>query len=248
VIKTDYSKESLVSNLQGIDAVVSFLSHAGDAQATLIEAAVAAGVKRFLPSEFGHDTANPEVTRIIPILAGKRAIVELLQKQPTITWTAVSTSVFFDFCFVRGITGIDVKNAKATIWDEGTVPFAATNLPLIGRTIVKLLTDPAAYEESKNAYIYTASHITTQAELLALTEKITGKKFEVTHINGLETLKENEAKIAKGDFSAVLPLLQATAFTKIDGKAFADIRPKGLFNEKYGVTDVSLEEDLKKLI
>jgi hypothetical protein len=206
-------------------------------------------VKRYIPSEFGHNTASAKVRSVLPIFAGKRKIVELLEsKESQLSWTGIITGLFFDFGFKKGLAGIDLPNNQASVWDAGDVPFSATNVSLIGETIVKLLTDPAAYEDSKNKYIYTASHTLTQKQLLSATEKATGKTFEVTTINGQELVEENKAKIAKGDFSAVLPLIRAIAFVKFDGEALADYRPLGIFNEKYGVKDVSLEEDVKNLV
>lgn len=57
VVKTDFDLESLTKILQGRDAVVSFLPIVSLAsQAVVIEAAIAAGVKRFIPSEYGSDS------------------------------------------------------------------------------------------------------------------------------------------------------------------------------------------------
>jgi hypothetical protein len=141
-----------------------------------------------------------------------------------------------------------LKTGKATLWDDGSVPFATTNVGIIGETLVKVLTDPAAYEDSKNSYIYLASHTTTQAELFAAAEKATGKKFDVTVINGSQTLEENKEKLSKGDFSSIGPLIQAVAFAKIDGESLTDYRELGIFNEKHGVKDIPLEEDVKRVI
>jgi len=252
VIKASYTKESLVPALKGQDAVISFVSSSAagdDGQVALVEAAVEAGVSRYIPSEFGHNTNNDKVRAIVPLFNSKRKIVELLKtKESQLSWTGIVTGLFFDWGFKAGFTGFDVPNAKATIWDEGDIPLSTTNLPLIGATIVKLLTDPAAYEDSKNKYIYTASHTLTQKQVLAAVEKATGKTFEVTKVNGQEQVKENQAKLAKGDFSGVLQLLKAVAFVKIDGEDLADFRPYGIFNEKYGVKDVSLDDDVKGLV
>lgn len=58
VTKSDFSLKSLTEAFEGKDAVVSMLPiDAAADQAVLIEAAIAAGVKRFLPSEYGSDSA-----------------------------------------------------------------------------------------------------------------------------------------------------------------------------------------------
>lgn len=58
VIKSDFSEESLVQALKGQDAVVSMLPiMALGEQAKVAEAAIKAGVKRFIPSEYGSDSS-----------------------------------------------------------------------------------------------------------------------------------------------------------------------------------------------
>jgi hypothetical protein len=156
--------------------------------------------------------------------------------------------VFFDWGMEQRFLGIDLKAKKATLWDGGKAPFTATNVRTIARSIVKLLTDPTAYEESKNKYIYTASHNTSQAEILAVAEKVTGAKFDVETVSGEKIFTENKEKLQKGDMSAVFPLIQALAFATIDGKHLCDLQTMGIFNDKYGVKDVSLEEDIKRLV
>lgn len=249
VIKTDYTKDNLVSALKDQDAVVSLLGSPGlaDAQLALIDAAAEAGVKRFIPSEFGHNTGNKKIVDLVPIFGGKRKFVERIQSHSSLTWTAVITGLFFDWGFKRG-TIVDVKNGTATVWDNGDVPFSTTNLHIIGQTLVKILTDSAAYEDSKNQYVYLASHTTTLNEVIAATEKVTGKKVEVTKIDGAQRVAEGKKKLAKGDFAGIRYLIAGVAFSRVNGDALADYREYGIFNDKHGIKDISLEEDVKNLV
>jgi hypothetical protein len=164
-----------------------------------------------------------------------------------LTWTAVITGLFFDWGFKRG-TIVDAKNGTATVWDDGDVPFSTTNLQTIGQTLVKLLTDSAAYEDSKNKYIYLASHTTTQNEVIAAAEKATGKTFEITKIDGAQRVAEGKDKLSKGDLLGIRYLIAGVAFSRIEGDALADYREFGIFNDKHGIKDVSVEEDVKKLV
>lgn len=62
VVKSDFNVESLSKVFEGKDAVISFLPILSlEAQAIAIEAAIVAGVKRFIPSEYGSDStvSNP---------------------------------------------------------------------------------------------------------------------------------------------------------------------------------------------
>jgi len=249
VVKTDYTKDSLAPLLKDQDAVLSFLGSPGlgDAQLALIDAAAEARVKRFIPSEFGHNTGNDKIVDLVPLFGGKRKFVERIKTHPSLTWTAVITGLFFDWGFKRG-TIADVKNGTATVWDDGNVPFSTTNLHIIGQTLVKVLTDPTAYDDSSNKYIYLASHTTTQNEIVAAAEKASGKKLEITKVDGAQRVAEGKELLAKGDFTGIRYLIAGVAFSKINGDALADYREYGIFNDKHGIKDISLEEDVKNLV
>jgi len=95
VVRSSYTADAF----KGQDAVISFIGGSGTGdQKTIIDAAIEAGVKWFLPSEFGSDNANPEVVRNIPIFSGKAQIVDYLKrKEDQISWTAVACGFFFDW-------------------------------------------------------------------------------------------------------------------------------------------------------
>ncbi|KAI4126759.1 MAG: hypothetical protein LQ347_004844, partial [Umbilicaria vellea] len=99
VHKTDYSEASLVSAFKGQDAVVSTVSgQAIRTQTSIIDAAIKAGVKRFIPSEFGSDTANPKAVELVPVFKGKESIVNYLKGKESdgLSWTCLCNGPFFD--------------------------------------------------------------------------------------------------------------------------------------------------------
>jgi len=254
VITSDYSPTSLAHAFAGQDAVISILglSAVGDPQYALVEAAVKAGVKRFLPSEFGLDNASAQLLDVLPPFRVRTELIDTLKAKQAagspMEWTAFITGMFLDWGLRTGFLGVDVEQRTAEIWDDGDVPFTATNLAVVARTVVKLLTDAAAYKASRNAYIYTGSVTTTQKELLAATEKATNAKFGVTRIESQKLIEESTAKLAGGDGVAVLPLVKAVAFARFDGEALTDLRKYGLFNEKFGIKDDSTEEIVATLV
>jgi hypothetical protein len=254
VITTDYSPSSLALALAGQDAVISLLglSAIGDQQYALIEAAIKAGVKRFLPSEFGLDTASAQLLAVVPPFRVRAELIDNLKaKQATgspIEWTAVVTGMFLDWGLRTGFLDVNVEQRTAELWDDGDVPFTVSNLPIVARTVVKLLTDAAAYDASRNAYIYTGSATTTQKELLAATEKATNAKFEVTNIESQKLIAESTTKLAGGDYTAVIFLVKAVAFARYQGEALTDLRKYGLFNEKFGIKDDPIEESVATVV
>lgn len=100
VHETNYSKDALVSILQGQDVVVSCIPRTKfEDQRTVADACVSAGVKRFLPSEYGGDTTLPDIEKRISFTAGKREFGEYLvgKESEGLTWTRVFTGPFFDW-------------------------------------------------------------------------------------------------------------------------------------------------------
>ena len=102
VRKTDYSSpETIAEAFKGQDAVVSTIATAGiGQQQAVVDAAIKAGVKRFIPSEFGMDTTT--ITGgAAKILGGKIALQGVLDKAAKenegFSWTGISTGMFFDW-------------------------------------------------------------------------------------------------------------------------------------------------------
>ncbi|KAH7113713.1 hypothetical protein B0J11DRAFT_541151 [Dendryphion nanum] len=64
--------DSLKSSMEGQDVVISMIGlGTADIQQKIIDSAIAAGVKRFIPSEFCPDTRKQEVVDVIPTLPAK---------------------------------------------------------------------------------------------------------------------------------------------------------------------------------
>jgi uncharacterized protein YbjT (DUF2867 family) len=95
------STDALTEALKGQDAVVSTVGTAAASdQKTIIDAAVAAHVKRFIPSEFGYNTREARGTILGGLLKAKIEtvdyLIELSQKHDWFTWTGLSTGTLFD--------------------------------------------------------------------------------------------------------------------------------------------------------
>lgn len=99
-MKSDYSDTSLVEAFKGQDAVVSALGAGGFAEEIkIIDAAVKAGVKRFLPSEYSCNAQNAKTNALIPIVRLKVQTNEYLKAQESkgLSWTAIITGPAFDW-------------------------------------------------------------------------------------------------------------------------------------------------------
>lgn len=96
----DYPEAEVLEAFKGQDAVVSTIASAGVVkQISIVDTAIKAGVKRFVPSEFVSDTLNQKAAALLPqIFKGKVETVEYLKKKQKegLTWTAFVTGQFFE--------------------------------------------------------------------------------------------------------------------------------------------------------
>jgi hypothetical protein len=243
VIRADYSStDSLTSAFKGQDAVVSLVGTFGfTEQQKLIDAAIAAGVKRFLPSEYGSNTQDARVLAKVPIFQPKVDTVKYLKSvEDKISWSSVITGPFFDWCLKVGFFQIDINSKTATLVDNGTNTFSTTNLATIGKAVVKVLEKS---ELTKNQYVFVSSFETSQKQILEGVEKITGEKFTVAEgITGKGLREEGLAKMQKQDFTGAYDLIKAQSF----GEGGLDnLQAEGLWNEKLGLEKEDFESSLK---
>lgn len=99
-VSDDYPGPELLEAFKGQDAVISLVPTASAAQQKpFIDAAINAGVKRFVPSDFGTDSSNDKAVEVLPsFFKGKRDIEEYLRTKEDkgLTWTAFVTGIFFE--------------------------------------------------------------------------------------------------------------------------------------------------------
>jgi len=56
-------------------------------------------VKRFVPAEFGSNTANAKAVELVPIFKGKEEVTNYLKSKESegLSWTAIVNGPFFDW-------------------------------------------------------------------------------------------------------------------------------------------------------
>lgn len=103
VLRGDYEDRTFLQDgLKGIDALVLCVGTLiPDTQVPFIDAAVSAGVKWIIPSEFGTDSGNPEYAAEVPIIPPKVAVQEYLNEQMAKTqskfmWTGIINGLILD--------------------------------------------------------------------------------------------------------------------------------------------------------
>ena len=152
------------------------------------------------------------------------------------------TGGFFDWGLKVGFLGFDGASKTATIFDGGDATFSSTNLHQIGVATVKALEKA---DETKNQYVFVSGFQTSQNEILAAAEKVTGAKWTVKQVTAKDEIEVGRAKVQKGDYSGIKELIQGATFAK--EQQLGDFSSQGLWNDKLGVPKEDLEETVKAI-
>ncbi|KAH7116336.1 putative isoflavone reductase like protein P3 [Dactylonectria macrodidyma] len=168
----DYNdSNSLVEALKGQDAVVSTLSREATLlQLSLIDAAVTAGVKRFIPSEFGGNLQNPNSRQLLNYKEKVQVKEHLEKKSKTheITYTYIYNNVFMDWAIETGIL-LNLKHAKIHLYDGGERQVSMITMPTAAQAVVAILLHP---EETKNRPVCIHEAFLSQKQLLAFAKEV----------------------------------------------------------------------------
>ncbi|MCJ1319497.1 hypothetical protein MMC15_004833 [Xylographa vitiligo] len=248
-IGDDFPEAELLAAFKGQDAVVSTLSHAATGHKAIIDAAVHAGVKRFVASEFGSNTNNANLMALLPAVFGPKVeVVSYLKEQAAttgLTWSAFVTGAFFDWGLTSGFLGFDLAAHHATVFDDGATRWATTNLAQIGRAVTSALRAP---DRSANRYLYVSSFTVSQKDVLAALERATGRQWAVTRVAAEEVRASALARLARGefDFGVVTDLIRYLHFVDGYGSNYVE---EGLgCNALLGLEEESLEETVGRVV
>ncbi|VUC35281.1 unnamed protein product [Clonostachys rosea] len=249
VVNVDFqSLESLKEALKGQHAVVSTVGTellAG--QKLIIDAAIAVGVKRFIPSEFGSNCDVPS-TRKLPVYAYKVQVQDyIIEKSKTtdITYTFIYNAAFLDWGLDHDFT-LRVSNYKPLIIDGGDIIFSTTTLSTVADAVIGVLEHP---EETKNRTVFIEDTKITQNKLLSIVKQVAPEKpWEPEYAKLADLAAKGDAKLAQGIFDndVILGNLYQSIFNPSMGGNFekTDNKLLGL----KGLTDEEVVEVVKKHI
>lgn len=242
----DYdSVTSLVGALENQDAVVSTMANAALArQGLLIDAAIMAGVKRFIPSEFGSNPDNDKVNAL-PIFGTKVITQKALQEKVAagnLSYSLITTGPFLDWGIGVGLL-IDVKNKSIDFYDGGDVEFSTTSLRDIGKAVAGVLKHP---DETKNRTVFVQSTKITQKRLLEIAKNVLGSdgwKENVVSVDDLLAQAYVDYEKEPQNFATwAIPMIKISVWGKEYGGAY-----ERLDNELLDIKQVS-EADIMDLI
>ncbi|KAK3378693.1 hypothetical protein B0T24DRAFT_137826 [Lasiosphaeria ovina] len=246
VAHVDYdSVDSLAKALKGQDAVVASVGNAAlhKQQVALVEAAVKAGVKRFIPSDFGSNTAHPKAAAL-PAYASKVAVQKLLKEKaaadPNFTYTVVINGPFLDWGVQVGFL-VNLKKKQVTLYDGGDRHYSVTTLGGIAKGVAGVLKKPA---ETANRPVYIQETTVSQRRLYELAQKATGGPdgWTVQEVNTADILAQAEAEKAKDphSFKFIIVAVYADGYGSLFDKEKLD-------NELLGIKELT-EEEVQEIV
>ncbi|KAL2072509.1 hypothetical protein VTL71DRAFT_11852 [Oculimacula yallundae] len=245
VVKVDYTDlKSLTTALVGQDALVSAVATLGvSTQKLLIDAAVSAGVKRFIPSEFGSDLKNPQ-TRALPFFAAKVEIEEYLDSvasKSALSYTLVYTGPFLDWGLRNGMF-FNFQERKADIYDGGDELFSTSRLCTVGKAVRRIFTHP---RETSDRAIWVKDIDVSQNQLLKLAQSLTpGEAWDVKQVDTAALEKESLAQVQNNQVGplTMLGFVKRAIFAPGYGHKFQHVH-----NGVLGITGIS-EQDVEELV
>jgi hypothetical protein len=251
VAEVDYDKpNSLLQALKGQDAIIcTFSFEAIPSQRLLIDAAIASGVKRFIPSEFGMNLRN-EKARKLPAYRGRVDIEDYLdEKAPgtQLTYTIMNCGYILDFGIRRGSI-FDLKTHTARIADGGNKVFSASRLETVAKAVTGVLEYP---EETANRSVFVQDIATTQNELISMAAKFThGSKWKFELVDTVSLVARSDDAIAKGaspdEFLVRIAYIARSLWGDGYGSHFENL-DNDLFGIK-GMTEGEVESMMKQTI
>jgi len=244
-VKVDYTDQAGLTSIlkaANADAVVATLGTPPtllEIETALLNASIEAGVKRFIPTEFGLDTSKPSGQKIL-LMGYKIAFLDILKKaaqEGKITYTAIPTGPFLDWGLVTKWMGFDADKKHADIYNDGNDLVTGTTVPNIANAIVGTLSN---LDGTKNQTLLVSSATTSQNEVLREIEAQSGEKWTVTYHDVDKVFEESKAKFLKGevDYPVIRGLINAGVYTK-DG---ASTWPDSKDNEKVGLKPVPIQQ------
>jgi nucleoside-diphosphate-sugar epimerase len=209
----------LISALQGLHDVIV------EMQSVLLDAAIAAGVPRFIPSDFSSDFTKLSVgdNRNFDL---RREFHERLNK------ASIAATSIFNGAFTDLLTGqmplILFKLKRVLYWGDADQRMDFTTMD-----DTAAFTASAALDPSTPRFLRIAGDQLSARELIAVVSEVTGKKFRLFRAGGLgmlSTLIKVMRTVAPGE-KELFPAWQGMQYMRnmIDGRA----KLEPLDNERY---------------
>lgn len=209
-VSPELGLDELTSALAGQDAVIAaFPLKDVNQHLRLVEAAYNAGVRRYIPADYGScDAASPRAQKHLQLYRDKNTVQKKCEEYGStadqdgvpFTWTSIVCGHFFDWGLHNNYLRFDIENHTALILDNGDMKASASTLPRVAETVVRVLLQP---EDTRNRFVFVQSFCPTPLEVLAALERATGTNWKKQHVDSNGFMNRKQAELDAGDNHAV---------------------------------------------
>lgn len=245
-IPDDYPHASLVAAFTNQDAVINCVTTlAVRTQLRIISAAVEAGVRRFIPSEYGLNNNNPAARALCSVFREKGEVQDYLRTlEDRMEWTSFAVGMWLKWSATHEFLGMHIAHKKFVFWDDGEGLFSTTTEENTALAVVNALTKK--WDETKNQVVWLSDFAVSQKQLLEAIERSTGEKFETEAIDTESLIREKQAAVQAGDGGATYSLIE-TGF--VTGKYGGHLEKEGrIMNDMLELPTRSLDEVVKAAV
>jgi uncharacterized protein YbjT (DUF2867 family) len=198
VVVVDFEDASALKNsMKGVKVVVSTLS-GGSLKAlecALMDAAHAAGVSLFVPSQFGIDYRCWNGS--FPFFETKSDVLkhaELIGIPTLSVFTGGFSEVIFDYL-------ADIPHHKATVVNGGNTLYSFTRRSDIGYVLAQALANP---KYNRGGFLSICAETIPYKSALKVIEEVYCIKFEIEDLTGADAHQREQDLLAKGDMKSFL--------------------------------------------
>jgi hypothetical protein len=241
-----------------IEYLVSALNAAQyELQKLLADASLAAGVRRYILADYGSCRSDdPYILDLLPNFRRKREVREhcmrLVEDQANssssmthpdshFSWTTIFTGHFFDYGLRSELLGLDIKDKKGILFDEGNDKWSTSTTVQIGKSVAAVLSNDERLKATSNKILLIQSFRVSQRQVLNTVNHLLGhKEVRVEKVSSKQFVRDRIEGAAGGDNEAMEEMVAVLGIKRTDWKG-----DSGFANELLGLEEEDLEEVVK---
>lgn len=248
---------ALTSALRDIQFLIITLSVEAppETHSNIVTAAAAAGVPYIMPNVYGGDIYDPILRAEDLFSAGAYARCLEIEATKTSSYIALCCGFWFEWSLSLGeaFFGIDIKNRKAVLFDDGTTKVTTSTWAQCGRAVAGLLALPEEElsRRFKNKGLFVGSFTVSQRDMLESVQRVTGTKadeWEVSFEGSKERFERGLEEMKAGHRLGFARAMYTRVFYKENGGAGNFEATKGLDNEVVGIEKEDLDTAVERAV
>lgn len=218
----------------------------------MIDAAIAAGVKLFIPAEYTVNSRDT-LAQAQPMMASVVGIQKYLAtKEDQIAWFVINCGALLEFVLDHPVI-LNFDKHSATLWDCGEGAISLSNIALLAQAVSAVLKQP---ERVNNHRLKVHGGTITQNRALEIAKQISAHEWtteqadsQTAYATAFKSLSDGSAKTQEQLMAVLLTAYNAASFGNCDGhfeSAYAE--PDNDWLEVNEFADGEIEEAIKQRV